>query len=754
MAEWDEILKELADDPDEYEQQAGEVMLIRQGKEYIFSMKEIPGQGLSVAADMDPDPSQEWIPISSYIQKNILGLPRLASQITRTIEKSNETRPGKFIEGPAECEVGSENTHWEEASTQFRQFLMEPEPGTTRIIELMAPAGQGKTVLLENAAFEFGKQYQPNPYPTPILLTVDLLGRYIGTIDDAIAGSLNNTFLFAGLTQKDVALCIRNRWLLLALDGFDELVARVGVRDAFLRINELLDQLRESGTVILSARESFFELYQISAAIRSYLQPKKGSYSTSLIKLQTWDKKQGIDVFRGLESAHPEDDLVSLLTTFDFEEEIVLHPFFLTRLADLWMKGERFERAGGQSDNLGRTKYVIETFVQRESGEKWIDREGNPLLPPSAHANLLGGIAEEMWRSGAFSLDAEELRVAGSIGLASLDLSSSQLDQIQDRIPTHAALMSRDRGFSFLHDRFFHFFLGHRIAYLLNEEDIYSVKQIMVSRDMGPSIVQWIVWNWAREENDTRKAIGFLDKVNSENGDETTSTNLAHLCAQLLNDHQPEQEIELHSHIFSGEALTKGQYQLINFHECKFWYIDLSDTYFRNCKFFNCTFGDLNINDNTIMENIHFSDCTFSSIHLPKKSAIYAPEDIDQLLQSYGSTLKDTKSKFEIPEKKNHPSEEAIQCVERFVKISEKTCDVPVEEIEETCGRITKSIVRIGLSRGIIKEMNKGASGPKRRFIRFAVDREKLLRGQIERTRDPVIDRFWDELRNKHPGRN
>jgi hypothetical protein len=154
------------------------------------------------------------------------------------------------------------------------------------------------------------------------------------------------------------------------------------------------------------------------------------------------------------------------------------------------------------------------------------------------------------------------------------------------------------------------------------------------------------------------------------------------------------------------------------------------------------------------MENIHFSDCTFSSIHLPKKSAIYAPEDIDQLLQSYGSTLKDTKSKFEIPEKKNHPSEEAIQCVERFVKISEKTCDVPVEEIEETCGRITKSIVRIGLSRGIIKEMNKGASGPKRRFIRFAVDREKLLRGQIERTRDPVIDRFWDELRNKHPGRN
>ena len=258
MEDWKEVLAELSDDPGDFDQSGGTAIFVRQGQEHILDVRNVPGAGISVAEGEDG-----FCPISTYIQRDVLGLPRLATQISRALNRAGGKRPGGFVEGPATLVTPSGRTEWSRALSDLREYLLTAEPGSTRLVQLMAKAGQGKTVLLEHAAMQLAEQYQPEAHPIPLLLVVDLLGRYVGTIDDAIAGSLNNTYLFPGLTQRDVALCIRRRWLSLALDGFDELVARVGSRDAFLRITELLDQLRESGTRILSARESFFELYHL-----------------------------------------------------------------------------------------------------------------------------------------------------------------------------------------------------------------------------------------------------------------------------------------------------------------------------------------------------------------------------------------------------------------------------------------------------------------------------------------------------------
>src|SRR5207245_2826281 len=97
--------------------------------------------------------------------------------------------------------------------------------------------------------------------------------------------------------------------------------------------------------------------------------------------LAPWEQEQGLDVFRSLHSTTPDADLDGLLAAFEHDTEIVYHPFYLTRLASLWVRGERFSGASGYQDPLARSKYVIETFLNREVTEKWIDREGKPLLP-------------------------------------------------------------------------------------------------------------------------------------------------------------------------------------------------------------------------------------------------------------------------------------------------------------------------------------------------------------------------------------
>ncbi len=753
MFDWDALLKELADDPADYDRQGGTALFSRQGREYLLSLKELPGVGLSVETT-STEGVRQAVPIMTFIQKDLLELPILAKQIVRSLEKSFARRPGKYVEGPAECAFNGERIVWTKACHDLQLFLWEPDPGTTRLLQLMAPAGQGKTVLLEKIALETARCYQPDPFPVPILLPVDLLGRYVGTVDDAIAGSLNNTYIFPKLTQRDVVMCIRRRWIILALDGFDELVARVGVRDAFLRIGELLEQLEGSGTVLLSARESFFELYRIGAAIRSYLQPRRGGYDTSSIKLLPWGPGQGAEVFRGLESVSPEKDLANLLAAFEGDTAIVYHPFFLTRLADLWMKGERFTGASGAADPLYRTRYVIETFIQRESAEKWVDRDGHLLLAVDGHTALLSGIAEEMWRAGTFRLTAEELRVAAELSLSVMSLARTQMDQILERVPTHAALISRERGYGFLHDRFLHYFVGHAVWRLLQRNDRAALQELLCKRELGPNVVEWAGWNCRKNgEGNIPALVNLLNEIAGSSTEAVLRENLAHICAKILSRGRWDPGVlESRKQVYQGDMLNAGRYENIAFVECEYWHIDISRATFKDCRFEKCRFGDVKINQETNLSGSQFVACEIASVETAEGS-VFAPAEIARLLISFGATIQQPNEPEGALVPRRRTSRNVAQCVERFVKLSERTCDVAAEEMEQIYGDVARAVVRVGVTTGVLREVTKGVSGPKRTFYRFRINRSVLLRGQIAVTGDQAVDAFWAELSRRYPVR-
>lgn len=745
--ELDSLLQDLADDPSEYMREGGQVLLTRQGKEYAFALQEAPGVGI-VAHDATT--GGEPMPLLRYVQQVLLDLPRLASQIVRTIDRATANRPTSYIESSAEVTMRDTTAEWHQTLTEFRAFLGQQELGTTRLVQLMAGAGQGKTVLLEQLSRDTAAAYQPDPYPAPFLLTVDLLGRYVGTVDDAIAGSLNNTYMFPGLTQRDVALCVRNRWLVLALDGFDELVARVGARDAFLRITELLDQLKNSGTVILSARESFFQLYQISAAVRSYLQPRHGSYSTAAVRLLPWTKRQGINVFMTLGSPDPERDLQELLRAFGEDTEIVLQPFFLTRLASLWVRGERFEDAATKTDHRWRTQYIIETFIDRESRTKWTDRDRRPLLPPEGHTTLLAGIAEEMWRSGAFRLSEEELRIAAQLALASSDLPPLLLEAVSERVATHAALMAKDRGYTFLHDRFFHYYLAIRLSDALAANNAASIRAILGSRELSPDILSWADWIFSTSEQKRSTALlNALALSRGLTGDKVLEGNLAELIGMLLADEDTPHTVRGLS--FTGEALRGRRYSGQAFVECQFWQLDLTDTVANRCTFARCEFGDVLVNHNTRFDESIFEDCTIRSLELPGDRLYFDPSAIRREIELLGGRMRSQADSLAQEAFATRVREDIAEGIAKLVRKTQQSFDLSTEEIDEILPE-SKHVLRIGADSGVLREVPKNTSGPHKKFFRFTVDRQMLLRGQAERTGDARIDPFWDSLANKYPG--
>lgn len=94
--------------------------------------------------------------------------------------------------------------------------------------------------------------------------------------------------------------------------------------------------------------------------------------------------------------------------------------------------------------------------------------------------------------------------------------------------------------------------------------------------------------------------------------------------------------------------------------------------------------------------------------------------------------------------------DDIARLLEKAIKSSERTCDVAMEDLA-TDQKVVNYLIRAGSDCGILREISKDVSGPRKRFIRFNVDRNKLLRGKGETIGDLRIDSFWNDMRSKYP---
>lgn len=735
---WLEALQQLADDPSEFDYQGGTVVLVRRGKEIELSLRERPGAGLCVLRQVNGQ--TDYVPIEVYLQRDLLDLPILAQQIQKALDRLAQKRTARYIDGPATFEIDRSVLELDGASDKFKFLLCESEPGVTNLIQLMAPAGHGKTVLLEEIAQSAAKEYRAESNPYPMVLVVDLLGRFVGNIDDAIAGAINNTYSFPSLSQKDVVVAMRNRWLTLALDGFDELVARIGPKDAFLRISDLLDQVNGTGSIIISARESFFELHRITIAIRSYLQPRRGSFKTSVIRLRPWTERQGVEVFRCLGSASPTTELQDLLSAFA-DNIIAFQPFFLTRLADLWRKGERFG-ANDKGSQLGRVRYIVERLLDREVLEKWRDSKGNPLLSKEDHEHVLSTIAEDMFRTGAFFLRVDEVRIATQVALEERKLPSATVADAVERFPTHAFLQSTAHGYRFSHDKFLHYFLGGRLAQLCVGATAEFLR-CLSEKEVVPEVVDWIVSSIpANSELRIQITQRVADLVSAEATDELR-LNIGTLLPKILSEVACKRVVRFKNIVFSGNGLRNLKIAGIVFSNCHFITVDLSGTEIHESEFNGCEFDAIAISDRTSFKRSHFDQCTIGSLSVEESQrTFYSPKEISERIALLGGTISTTSP---TPERvlADEVSDEVIIIVEKLVIASNKGWDICVEEFVERWGSIGQEVIEHGLKCDVLRKWNRDVAGPRRHFVRFQIDRNRLLQALRESAVDPQIERFW-----------
>ena len=224
-----------------------------------------------------------------------------------------------------------------------------------RAVLIDGPAGIGKTKFIERLAFERAKGYRQTR--RPLILHVQSRGRVLTFLQDLIATSLQ--ILRLSVTFDQVPILARHGLVTIAIDGFDELGDPNGYDLAWNRVNELVEQIRGQGTLILAGRDTFIGRERIRTDIGelsdtdeidsfSLLLPQPNVAKTYLKSQSAWPH-----------SSDAEELLNDLLQPGSY----ALRPFFLSQLDGTAITSIL--------DNANRKPlaFLINVMIDREAGK-------------------------------------------------------------------------------------------------------------------------------------------------------------------------------------------------------------------------------------------------------------------------------------------------------------------------------------------------------------------------------------------------
>lgn len=727
----DDLLRQFSDSPNEYDRQGDVIQFMRRGREHTVLISRQPGGGLCIQGEGDD--ANAWLPAPVYVQQRLLDLPGLAQQIIRSL-RDDPAVTANFIRGPAQLDGDDVD-----ATECLARQLTSPPIDATRVVLIMARAGQGKTVLLQNLALGQATNYIPEVNPIPLLLNVDLVGRYVGTIDDAIAGTLNKSLKFP-MTHGDVMASLRQGWMGITLDGFDELTARVGPRDAFLRISELISELKGAGVVFLSAREAFFEQHRITHAIRSYFNPRSGNYESLVLSLRDWSEKEALELFRRFSIVDPEKALAHILGRFSGTKDLVLQPFFLARLAKLWLHGESFGDTSTAGGELGTIEYAIDAILQREAVEKWRARDGEPLLTLDEHRTFLAAIAGEMWSTSAFKLDAEEIAIVCDMAAQAAGIDSNRTTDAKTRFPSHALMATVGQHSGFAHEKFFRFFLGLHLAAAVAAANTAQVESALRAQELSGETADWVAWLGRRRGVNPARSSGCICAVALRAADDQTlRANAGLLLSRIL---EGASNTEVAGVVFSGNMLAGRRFENLVLRECVFAQCDLIATQLEQCQIVNCEIQGVVV-DHTTRLGAEVVDCRLSSAQV-SDAITFDPEAVAQVLRERGAQVRNSKPS---PPPLRQVDPDDLKLASKISRLGDRRAEFTIDEAVENLGKRAEHMLRHAIACQVVSQpRTRPSKGRQRQFVRFLVDRNEFLRGSTQRVSSSAIERFWSEL--------
>ena len=729
-----EQLKMLADPFEDFIVDGNEILFYRAGKDYNIKVRRDAALGLIVSAQNGE--KIEDLPFLKYVKDSLIGFPTLATQVIKHVNQKNREQKECLIQSP----ILIDDEHYENGVDALKRQFINPPVFSTGLIQLMAPAGQGKSILLDMVSYALAKDYTGE---NPLLLNIDLLGRYVGSIEDAIAGALNNVYYFP-MSQREIMYAIKNRWIVLALDGFDELISRVGSKDAFLKLTSLIDQLDGCGYLLISARESFFESQEIKISSQAYLTPQLGTYEKKNCVIMAWQQEQRKHfISKYVDVNHlnfNSDDICSdIEKIFDNDEELLKNPFFLTKIIEWYFEDhEKVLKIDSSLDSFARIQRVIEKYIEREAMKKWLDRDGNQISTIDDHRNVLGVVAEELFRSSMLRLSADELKICTELALTASHAESKKIEIFSEKIKIHSVFSVVDNQYVFSHIQFSNYYLAIRILDRIKQYNFDDLETFYTDKEIPKEVVTWLKWLLKAEILDVKRILQKLDSKLKIGNLQFLRNNISKIIILILN-HRNAENVTVNGLMLMGDDLDDVSLKNVLLSNSDIYQLNLLSSRFENVKVENSKVFLVQLNIQSKNLGIKIDQNTkINGIRTMEENYIYSPRVISKILSDSG-VLENERNDEGI---EKNIQENVKEVVVKMISKSNKHFYFSCDEIEEESGNLVYDIVKSGIKHEIFKTRET----PTKMLMSISVDKQMLIEGAEKNVPNEKINTFWSEL--------
>lgn len=470
--------------------------------------------------------------------------------------------------------------------------------GTASVLYLTSDAGEGKTTLINHLARRQAALYKQKVQDW-LLVPVSLGGRTFMRFDDVIVGTLVNRLRFPMLYYDAFIELVKMGVVVPAFDGFEEMFIEGTAGDAISALGTLVNTLRSSGTVLISARKAYFEFKSLQAQTRLFDSLGDQSVCFARLALKRWDHPKFIEYAKKRGVAQGEAIHHEFAAKLGAKHPLLTRAVLVKRLLDVAdtvsNRQELIQNLESNPDDY--FQQFIGTIIAREARDKWIDKKGDvaqPLIAIEDHYELLANVAFEMWSNQTESLPAEVLDLVAEVFSESKRKDRVLSRQIVERLKQHALISAvNGQRFAFDHEEFYHFFLGEAIGALLTHNDIPALKHAF-REGIVPNLAIDVAVRYAIRQG--VPATKLVETVNGICAAEPRASflkdNLGGVAIRFV-EYAGGEPVTVKHASFPPEALVGRRFSNVEFHDCYFQSTSLERASLIRCRFLKCEFEEL-----------------------------------------------------------------------------------------------------------------------------------------------------------------
>lgn len=728
----------------------GQVLFTRLGIDYEIKINDID-ESLYINFE------GKNIKYQDFISKEIAQLDIFA---TRLIQKRKNIEP--FIEGPSNLITPWSSTNGI-AIKQLQKECDEALISGTKITFITADAGHGKSALLKEFQIKQANRFLGGK-SNYIFWHVDLQGRDLVRLAEAIMYDLGELRI-RGLYYSSILTLIKNRNIILAIDGFDELAAEIGGESALGSLSSLVKEMNGKGTLIAASRRTFFntqDYLKRTEFLKGYISHNCFFYE---LKVLDWNKENATEYISYF-CNDQEKIYSSLIENFkDKTHPILTRPFLLSKVVQLIDSSDEDNSLKELLDEMNKDKEgvttIVESFIRREV-QKWKDHDtitGQPYLNFDQHLLFLATVAKEMWESQKDSISIDEIEIYGTMLIEDWGIEESLKATIIRMLNSHALLVpvstEIDQLRKFDHEEFKYFFLGKSLGKLIKEFSFDQLKKFLFIGQLPDSVPRYMLN--ILDKNDIKEYLKLFQKIIDKEWKPThIQSNVGTIIPYLIDNNTSDcilsfvGKVTYSSLGFENKLIRNVQLKNGNFINISLKNIELQNVTFDNCNFTEIKFD---LSSKNIFDEVIISNSKIDSIQIIKNDEIietaYSPSRIEELLFSRGIRNKTEKK---IP--KINKQSEFKTLVNKFLSKYNRTIFQYESNWKEhsiygtSTKKIINDIIPFLIENKIISESeNKNIKQSGGKAYRLNYDLKELLKSDNDKNNGD-LKQFWDKVNN------